>query len=158
MITFAYDGTLNGDWVAHYATRFAANEPDRRLRLLHVREEAAASTAIERLIAAIGAECALLGVALEPEVHSADDKGIAARLLELAPIGPDALLVCGTRARPRNFAFLEGTVSQRLLQAGRRRRPSSSVVSRCWASSASQIRCARRSPTPSLAAARRVPG
>lgn len=119
MITFAYDGTLNGDWVAHYATRLAANEPDRRLRLLHVREEREASSAIERHLAAIGAECETLGVALEPEVHAAGGKSVAARLLELAQGGPDALLVCGTRARPRNLAFLEGTVSARLLQAGR---------------------------------------
>ena len=26
MLVFAYDGSLNGDWVAHYAVRFAAKE------------------------------------------------------------------------------------------------------------------------------------
>ena len=33
VLVFAYDGTLNGDWVAHYAVRFARHTPERRLRL-----------------------------------------------------------------------------------------------------------------------------
>jgi nucleotide-binding universal stress UspA family protein len=35
------------------------------------------------------------------------------------PPGAETTLICGTRARPRNFAFLSGTVSARLLAAGR---------------------------------------
>ena len=36
MLVCAYDGSLNGDWVVHYAVRFAATTPERRLRLRSV--------------------------------------------------------------------------------------------------------------------------
>ncbi len=31
MLHFAYDGSLNGDWVAHYGIRLAAHHPERAL-------------------------------------------------------------------------------------------------------------------------------
>ena len=38
MIHFAYDGSINGNWTAHYALRLAAQHSSRSLRLLHVQE------------------------------------------------------------------------------------------------------------------------
>ena len=32
MLVFAYDGSLNGDWIAHYAVRFALATPARLCR------------------------------------------------------------------------------------------------------------------------------
>jgi hypothetical protein len=40
VLVFVYDGSLNGDWVAH----FAANTPERRLRLLHVHDRSPSRT------------------------------------------------------------------------------------------------------------------
>jgi nucleotide-binding universal stress UspA family protein len=115
MLVFAYDGSLNGDWVAHYAVRFAANAPERRLRLVHVHETPPVSHLEER-IARIADECAVLDVQLETErVAPATD--VAARLLECVPQG--ATLIAGTRARQRHSMFLAGTVAARLLEAGR---------------------------------------
>jgi hypothetical protein len=116
VLVFAYDGSLNGDWVAHYAARFAANTPERRLRLVHVREVRAASQLQER-IARIASECNVLGVALETELVAPGGAEVAARLLECVPQG--ATLVAGTRARARSGVFLAGTVTASLLEAGR---------------------------------------
>lgn len=116
MLVFAYDGSLNGDWVAHYAVRFALNTPPRRLRLVHVHDGAADARLPER-IARIADECRVLGVELETELVARRGADVAERLLGIVPGG--ATLVAGTRARPRDMAILAGTVSSRLLGAGR---------------------------------------
>jgi nucleotide-binding universal stress UspA family protein len=117
VLVFAYDGSLNGDWVGHYAARFAASTAERRLRLLHVHDGAPAPHLAERL-ARLAEECRLLGVTLDARLEG-DGGGVADRLLELVPAGAGTTLVCGTRARPRNLSFLAGTVSARLLAAAR---------------------------------------
>ncbi len=116
MLVFAYDGTLNGDWVAHYAVRFAANTAARKLRLVHV-ADAAPESSVEQGIARIARESEVLGVALETELVPRRGAGVAERLLELVP--ERATLIAGTRAKPQNRALLAGTVSARLLDAGR---------------------------------------
>jgi nucleotide-binding universal stress UspA family protein len=116
VIVFAYDSSLNGDWVAHYAVRFAANTSARKLRLVHVTDAAADAHLRERL-GRIADECKVLGVELETELAPTLGADVTARLLELVPKG--ATLVVGTRARPRNLAFLAGTVSARVMAAGR---------------------------------------
>lgn len=37
MLHFAYDGSINGDWVSHYAVQLASAQHDRTLRLIHFR-------------------------------------------------------------------------------------------------------------------------
>jgi nucleotide-binding universal stress UspA family protein len=118
VVIFAYDGSLNGDWVGHYAARFAAQSPERRLRVLHVHEGRVGGE-VERGMQRLAAECAVLGVTLEPSFHPRGAGTVAERLLALVPAGRETMLVVGTRARPRNLAFLAGTVSARLLAAGR---------------------------------------
>ncbi len=116
MLVFAYDGSLNGDWVAHYAVRFAANTSSRKLRLIHI-ADASPESSLEERIAYIAAESKLLGVLLETEIAPRRGANVAERLIEIVP--ERATLIAGTRARPRNHAFLAGTVSARLLEAGR---------------------------------------
>ncbi|MCC6521379.1 MAG: universal stress protein [Polyangiaceae bacterium] len=116
MLVFAYDGSLNGDWVAHYAVRFAANLSPRRLRLVHVRDAVPVADLDERLLR-IADECRVLGVELETELVARAGRAVADVLLELVPAR--ATLVAGTRARPRNLAYLRGTVPAALLAAGR---------------------------------------
>lgn len=118
MLTFAYDGSLNGDWVAHYAIRFALNSAERRLRLVHILDATPAALLTERL-ERIADECRILGVALETELHEAAGKSVSERLLDVVSDGSETLLVTGTRARPRNLAFFAGTVSARLFAANR---------------------------------------
>jgi nucleotide-binding universal stress UspA family protein len=64
-------------------------------------------------------ECRLLGVALEPELCARGGARVAERLIDLVPLGHETTLICGARAHIRNLAFLAGTVSARLLGAGR---------------------------------------
>ena len=116
MLVFAYDGSLNGDWVAHYAVRFAANTSLRKLRLIHI-ADASPESSLEQRIARIAAESQLLGVVLETEIAPGRGAKVVQRLLEIVP--ERATLIAGTRARPRNRAFLAGTVSARLLEEGR---------------------------------------
>lgn len=118
MLVFAYDGSLNGDWVAHYAVRFAAAMPVPRLRLLHVYDRECAPEFASRM-ARIADECALHGVELQPEVHALAGARVAERLSALVPQGPDTAMVVGTRSRPRERTFLAGTVSAELLAAER---------------------------------------
>jgi nucleotide-binding universal stress UspA family protein len=116
VLTLAYDGSLNGDWVAHYAVRFAANGSGRRLRLLHVHEGPPAPHLAER-IARIARECELAGVTLEAELAPRGASGVAERLLALLP--PGATLVAGIRARPRDATLLVGTVTAQVIEARR---------------------------------------
>lgn len=114
MLVFAYDGSLNGDWVAHYAARFAAHTGDRRLRLVHVHDGTPVPHLAER-IERIADECRLAAVALDPELAPRAGRSVAERLLERLRPDPDTTLICGARARARDRAFLAGTVSARLL-------------------------------------------
>lgn len=118
MVIFGYDGTLNGDWVAHYAVRFALHSAERRLLLVHVLEDARSSEAQAR-IDRIGEECRIAGVELESRMVSKGRSTVSERLAGVATTCDDVLLVTGTRARPRNLSFLAGTVSARLLGDGR---------------------------------------
>jgi nucleotide-binding universal stress UspA family protein len=117
MIVFAYDGTLNGDWVSHYAVRFAANAPDRRLLLLHVRDGSVPEGDLDARIARIHGEARIFGVSFTAEVIDREGRRVVDRLLAREP--PEGVLVCGTRARPRHQALLAGTVSARLLAEAR---------------------------------------
>jgi nucleotide-binding universal stress UspA family protein len=112
-LAFAYDGSLNGDWVAHYAVRLATNALDRRLRLLHLREPTSPRPHLDERIARIAAECRRHDVTLDVDVHDAGSHDVSSRLAALVP--PEAMLITGARARPRKLAFLAGTVSARLL-------------------------------------------
>jgi len=117
MIYFAYDGSINGDWVSRYAIHLAAGSDEKRLRLLHVHDEAAArETAVEAGIARIRSECEEEGVAFEEAVH-AQHGSVAETLREvLADVPPaDATLVLGTRVRPRRRHYLAGTVAETML-------------------------------------------
>lgn len=114
MLVFAYDGSLHGDWVAHYAVRFAANTKERRLRLVHVHDGAPEAHLGERL-ARVVAEGKVVGVEVESELVPGRRGHVAERLRELVPEG--ATLVAGTRARPRGGGLLAGTVSAKLLEA-----------------------------------------
>jgi len=116
MVFLAYDGSLNGDWVARYAIHLAARTEGRSLTLLHVNDGSlpaelldAKLTGIERLCRDQQVSPTLCRLALHDRVETS--------LLKVLPDGPGDLLVCGTRVRQRARGYLAGTVAQRLLAA-----------------------------------------
>lgn len=116
MIILAHDGSLYGDWVARYAIRFATTEADRKLLLLHVRDGRIDASVAAARLARLAAECATVAVTCHQELlplgHS-----VHRTLRQAVPHDPDALLVCGTRVKPRRQAFLSGSVAELLLRS-----------------------------------------
>ncbi len=115
MLHFAYDGSLNGDWVAHYGIRLAAHHPEHALRVLHVREDKPLD--LDAHLARLRVECEHFQVRLL--VDEVRATRVADAIIDAVPTGDGELLLCGTRLRPRNRLYLSGTVSERLLQKAR---------------------------------------
>ena len=99
MLVFAYDGSLNGDWVAHYAVRFAANTAARTLRLVHVHGRRSPSrtwTSASRA-SPTSARCS----ASRSRPSSSARRGARRRRAAArARSRSGATLIAGTRARP----------------------------------------------------------
>lgn len=114
-VYFAYDGSIHGDWVTHYAARLASRHEARKLRLVHVCEPTR-DGAIQEKTDRIRVECQRLGVELEVHVQQ-----IAGTVLQTirstVPAGPGNYLVCGTRSRERKRGLLSGSVSEQLLRS-----------------------------------------
>jgi nucleotide-binding universal stress UspA family protein len=117
MLHFAYDGTINGDWASHYALRLATRHPARALRVIHVDEGSLPKEELTERLRGFESRSRALGLAFEAAVlpHGG---GVYEQLAAHVPAGPDSLLVCATRARPRGRGLLTGTVAERLLRAG----------------------------------------
>jgi nucleotide-binding universal stress UspA family protein len=116
MIILAHDGSLYGDWVARYAIRFAAAEADRKLLLLHVLDGRIERAIAENRFARLGKECAAAGVICHQELLPPGDS-VHRALRQATPHEPTALLLCGTRVKPRHQAFLSGSVAELLLRS-----------------------------------------
>lgn len=115
MIILAHDGTLYGDWVACYAIHFAATEADRKLLLLHVLDGHVERTIAEARFAKLARTCAESDISLHQELLAAVPS-VHRALRQAIPHDPTALLVCGTRVKPRREAFLTGSVAAQLLR------------------------------------------
>jgi len=117
MFLFAYDGSINGDWVSHYAVQLAAAHQDRRLDLIHVRDGRARDAELREKLERLERECERqdvgLLVHLLPPTPSVSDA-----IRSVAPAGPESFLICGTRAREGRGGVLKGTTAERLLRSG----------------------------------------
>lgn len=114
MVFLAYDGSINGDWLSHYAVRMAANHPARRLTVVHVVDRHTPTAEIDQKLNHIDAECRRVGVSFDvARVPLAGS--VADSLCRQVPAGAESYLVCGTRARERKRGLLAGTVSEQLL-------------------------------------------
>jgi hypothetical protein len=102
MLHFAYDGSIHGDWVAHYAIRLAGRLPQPGLRLLHVEDARLSRGRLKQRLERIAAECRMLSVPLEVGIHP-ERQSVLATLQALVPSGSGHYLVCGTRMRQRGF-------------------------------------------------------
>jgi nucleotide-binding universal stress UspA family protein len=124
MIHFAYDGSLNGDWVSRYAIRLAAASGGGVLRVVHVPDGSIGRAELAAKLTRMEQEATARGVGLDVEIAGpARDVGHA--LDALLPAGPEHMAVCGTRVRPRRRRFLAGTLSERLL--GQHRLPVAAI-------------------------------
>src|SRR3990172_9214482 len=118
MLYFAYDGSINGDWVSHYAIRLACHDTDRRLELIHVDDGEMPREELAKKLGRIESECQ--GRSVDLSVRIAPLRvSVFASLVELLPPGRETHLICGTRVRPRRRGYLAGTVSESLLRSGR---------------------------------------
>lgn len=119
MITFAYDGTINGDWVSRYAVQLSSRHPQRRLRLVLVDEGRLTREELEFRISRIGAQCGRAGVEFESMLlPRASD--VFTVLDREVPTGRGAYLVLGTRVGRRGGGLLAGSIGELMLRGGRR--------------------------------------
>jgi nucleotide-binding universal stress UspA family protein len=115
MIILAHDGSLYGDWVARYALRFAAADADRRLLLLHVLDNRIDPAFVAARFARLTEACEEAGITCHQELLPIG-KSVYRTLRQAIPHDPQALLVCGTRVKPRHQALLVGSVAELLLR------------------------------------------
>ncbi len=114
MICLAYDGSINGDWIAWYAVTMAAHDPERRLRILHVATGEFAPDDMRAKIGEIERRCRAADVAAEIAiVPSSGD--VARDLIAHVDGGANTVMICGARVRGGGRGYLSGTVSERLL-------------------------------------------
>ncbi|MBI3993760.1 MAG: universal stress protein [Candidatus Lambdaproteobacteria bacterium] len=119
MLYFAYDASINGDWVSHYAVRFAQSQAERSLHIVHVRDGTLSDAELDERLLRLLRRAEDAGLAVTLEVPAARG-GVTATLEACVPSGAEHVLLCGTRARGRGRGLLTGTVAERLLDAGRR--------------------------------------
>lgn len=114
----AYDGSINGDWVARYGIRFSTTLSTRRLNLVHIDDGSVSATALQERLAHLERECRALEVELAVrQVVLQHD--VITTLCANIPSGAEVLCICGARATSRQKGFLAGTVSQKLLRMHR---------------------------------------
>ncbi|MEX2185497.1 MAG: universal stress protein [Pirellulales bacterium] len=116
MFCFAYDGSINGDWVSHYAVQLASAHQERKLNAVHVRDGLISGPELDAKLQRLRAECERVGVELVPHMLVPDGT-VLQDILSVIPEGPEHFLVCGTRVRERKRGFLTGTTSERLLRS-----------------------------------------
>jgi len=115
MIILAHDGSIYGDWVARYAIRFAAGESDRTLLALHVEDGQISSDIVQTRLQQLAKECDSINVEFIAQQLPLNNT-VYRSLRSAIPHDPEALLVCGTRVKPRKRNYLTGTISEQLLR------------------------------------------
>jgi nucleotide-binding universal stress UspA family protein len=118
MFLFAYDGSINGDWVSHYAVQLAAGYHDPTLTAVHVRDGRTKDTMLAEKLQRMRQECERHGVQLVVHLLTPAGRNPLDAIRSAVPEGPEHYLVCGTRAQGRGRGFLSGTTSEQLLRSG----------------------------------------
>jgi nucleotide-binding universal stress UspA family protein len=118
MFLFAYDGSINGDWVSHYAVQLAAAHQDQTLTLVHVRNGRTKDAALAEKLQRMRGECERHGVGLVEHLLPPVGRNLFDTIRSAVPEGPEHYLVCGTRARGRRNDCPSGATSEQLLRSG----------------------------------------
>ena len=111
MIILAHDGSIYGDWVARYAIGFAAVEADRKLLVLHVAEGKVSEEIVDSRFAGWARSVQSLAIEFLPQVLPLGQSTYRS-LRQSVPHDPQALLICGTRVKPRGQNYLSGSVAE----------------------------------------------
>jgi nucleotide-binding universal stress UspA family protein len=115
MIILAHDGSIYGDWVVRYGLRFAADEVDRKLLVLHVLDGKVAPDLVEAKFRQLAKDCTEQNVDFVSQLLPLG-KSVHRSLRQAIPHDPDSLLICGTRVKPNRRALLTGSVAEKLLR------------------------------------------
>jgi nucleotide-binding universal stress UspA family protein len=115
MIYLAYDGSVNGDWIARYAIRMAANSREQQLRVLSVDDGHLAEADYLAKVERLDRECRAAGVTCNA-VRLPLQGTVADSLIAAIEPGAEQLLVCGARVRSRDRGYFSGTVSNELMR------------------------------------------
>lgn len=118
MFLFAYDGSINGDWVSHYAVQLAGAHQDRTLTLVHVRNGRIGDATLAEKLQRMRGECERHGVRLVEHLVEPLGHNLLDTVRSAVPEGPEHYLVCGIRARGPRSGFPSGTTSEQLLRSG----------------------------------------
>jgi nucleotide-binding universal stress UspA family protein len=115
MVYFAYDGSIDGDWVSRYAIQMAAHSSPAALHLVHVQEPGNTAIPAEK-IRRIEYECKLRHVELtiseKPLQHD-----LFSTLISL--LDPQSLVICGMRRRDHRanrLGHLKNSIARLLLE------------------------------------------
>jgi hypothetical protein len=114
----AYDGSINGDWVARYAICLAAHQPLRRFRAIHVDTGELTRDRLHSKLSRIEEECRAADVTIRVDTIPAQ-QDVSTTLANAVPPDPDSLLICGTRLQSGRRGYLSGTISEQLLKKHR---------------------------------------
>lgn len=118
MIYLAYDGSINGDWVAWYAMNLARRTPERQLRVLYIDTGEIDLEEVRAKCAELERACADARVEMALDILESSGPGVNAIFGDIVtnvPAREDTLLVCGARLKPGAVGYLSGTVSEKLL-------------------------------------------
>jgi hypothetical protein len=110
----AYDGSINGDWVARYAICLAGHTPLRHLHTINVDTGEFTGDWLRAKLDRIEEECRAAEVTIDVDSVPVR-RSVEASLAETVVPGPDSLLICGTRLRSGQRGYLSGTISEKLL-------------------------------------------
>jgi len=117
MIYLAYDGSINGDWVARYAVSLA-HSSIQKLVIIHVTRSWSGDSDIANKIVKLEELCRKSGIETDVRIKPFE-RSVEASIIET--IDPDAtsLCICGTRIREKKKGYLSGTISEKLLNLNR---------------------------------------
>lgn len=118
MIYLAYDGSVNGDWVAWYALNLARHDAGKRLGVVHVVTDEFKASTVQDKMNAFARDCERAGVMMEYSAvpcTGTSAEHVFRTLVQFVPAGADTLLVCGARLKEGGGGYLSGTVSEKLL-------------------------------------------
>lgn len=115
MVYFAYDGTVDGDWVSRYAIQMAAHSSPAELHIVHVQEPGNAAIPTNK-IQRIEYECSLRHVKL-----TVSEKPLQHDLFStlISMLDPQSLVICGMRGRGHHavqLGHLKNSIARLLLE------------------------------------------
>jgi nucleotide-binding universal stress UspA family protein len=110
----AYDGSINGDWVARYAICLAAHQPLRHFHAIHVDTGELTRERLQSKLSRIEQECRAAEVTIRVDTIPVQ-QNVSVTLASAVPPDPDSLLICGTRLQSGRRGYLSGTISEALL-------------------------------------------